>query len=216
MYKRDYLMTMIEELAQFLGRLLFLKETKRFDVAAVEIDEFLTRFLGHGAAELQAMSHEELIAVCTDEEGLEVNRAIALASMMKELGDLAAVRPDPAAACGCYTRSLLLMLEAYGDGGRALPLEVPERIELVIEKVGECEIPSTLLRPLIRYFEVSGFYADAEDLLYELIESGAPGALEEGLAFYDRLLTKTDIDLVNGGLPRDEVEEGRRGLEGKG
>jgi hypothetical protein len=216
MIKRDYMMTMIEELAQFLGRLLFLKETKRYDIAAAEIDDFLARFLGSNAAALRALSHEELLATCVVDGSLDVNHAVALACMMKELGDLAAVADDAAGSCGCYTRSLMLMLEAYGDGTRALPLEVPERIDLVIERVGECDIPSILLRPLFRYFEICGFYADAEDLLYELIESGAPGAREEGVAFYERLLARTDAELANGDLPRDEVEEGLRGIRGEG
>lgn len=209
-------MTMIEELAQFLGRLLFLRETNRLTEAVVEIDDFCTRFLGHTGAELRAMSYDEMMAICSENGELEVNRAVALGAMMKELGDVAALEEKREDACNCHTRSLLLLLTAYGDGTIALPLEVPERIDLVIERVGGCDLPTALLAPLFRYFEQRGFYADAENLLFEMIEAGLADAVRDGIAFYERLLTKEDTDLANGDLPREEVEEGLEALRGKG
>ena len=52
----------------------------------------------------------------------------------------------------------------------------------------------------------------AENALYEWLDQDAAAAAPEGLAFYDRLLKKTDPDLERGGLPRAEIEEGRNNL----
>jgi len=73
---------------------------------------------------------------------------------------------------------------------------------------------------LLPYYERAGRYADAEDVLYELLtetrtldagefETGA----DVGAAFYGRLLARADAELGAGGLPREEVEEGRHTLE---
>lgn len=214
MYKKDYMMTMIEELALFLGRLLFLRETRRFDIAIQEIDEFCIRLFRRTAGELVAMPHEDLVALCTNEQGEpDVLPTIGMASMLKELGDIVALRAEPGDdPCSFHTRSLALFLHVYGNGTRALPAEVPERIELVVEKSAACDLPSFVKLQLFRFLELRGFYSDAEDLLFELIDEAAPNAREEGLAFYDRLSVKDDDDLANGDLPREEIAEGRDAL----
>ena len=55
-----------------------------------------------------------------------------------------------------------------------------------------------------------GRYAQAEDLLYELLEA-APGSKQmvvQGVSFYQRLLQKSNQELITGNLPRAEIEEG--------
>jgi hypothetical protein len=46
MYKRDYIMRMIEQLEVFLTRILRLKEAKKFDAAVFEIGEAGNTLLG--------------------------------------------------------------------------------------------------------------------------------------------------------------------------
>jgi hypothetical protein len=50
----------------------------------------------------------------------------------------------------------------------------------------------------------------AEDVLFDCLDKDDAAA--PGLAFYERLRTKSDEELERGGLPRTEVEEGRQEL----
>jgi len=203
------MMTMIEELAQFLGRLIFLKETRRLDVAGAEIGEFCARLFERTPEQLRSASYEELIAFAR-EQG--VRTGVALGCILKEMGDIARLRENVEDACGCYIRALTLMLDAYGMGDTALPLETPERIEILIDAVEGCELPPTPARLLAGYFEHEGFFADAEDLIFDMVHNGVPGAVDDGVAFYERLAGRDDADLQNGNLPREEVEEGMHEL----
>lgn len=219
MYKKDYILTMIEELALFLGRLIFLKETRRFDVAEAELHEFCVRLFERTPGELRAMPYDDLLAFAR--EG-DVRRCVALGSILKEMGDMARLQGNEEDASACYTWGLALLLDAYGTGDEALPLETAGRIEILIDNLTGLDLPPQVARQLMVYFERGGFYADAEDILFELIRGGdnaasdIPGTgaitLDEGIAFYQRLLTKDDTDLENGNLPREEVEEGLREL----
>ena len=73
---------------------------------------------------------------------------------------------------------------------------------------------STLSQPvkfkLFRYYDWSGEYATAENLLFQLVEVDYPEIRPIGILFYRRLQKKSDADLILGGLPRPEVEEGLR------
>jgi hypothetical protein len=62
---------------------------------------------------------------------------------------------------------------------------------------------------------MTGRLAQAEDRLHELLES-APGSIEFGRGFYDRLLARPDRELEAGGLNREEAVQGRAELERHG
>ena len=61
---------------------------------------------------------------------------------------------------------------------------------------------------LILHYEREGAYADAEDMLFELIDAGHPELIPQGIELYERMLAKPDDELERGKLPRDEVEDG--------
>lgn len=206
MYRKDYILTMIEELAQFLGRLIFLKETSRFEAALAEIDEFSGRLFERSIQQLGTMTPEEILALSRGWD--DVRRSFSLGSILKELGDIAMLKGDEAEGHDLYVKGLGVLLDIYGTGEEALPLETVEKIETLLQLVDGGEIPPIVARLLFLYQEQGGFYADAEDLLFDLLQNDDPAMLAEGIAFYERLLTKDDTDLRNGNLPRQEVEEG--------
>ena len=213
MYRKDYILTMIEELAQFLGRLIFLKETSRFEAALAEIDEVSGRLFERSIRQLDAMTPEEILTLSRGWE--DVRRSFALGSILKELGDIASLKGDEARAGDLYGKGLGVLLDIYGTGQEALPLETVDKIETLLQLADGGTIPPIVARLLFLYQERGGFYADAEDLLFDLLQHDEPGMLDEGIAFYERLLTKDDTDLRDGNLPREEVEEGLSELRRK-
>ncbi|MEP7218676.1 MAG: DUF6483 family protein, partial [Bacteroidota bacterium] len=208
MLKRDYILSMVEHLAQFIARVVFLRETNRSDSAMAEIDEFYQKVFEHDAKTIRVMPHQDVVAICVADGVLDHQRSVALASILKEEGDILALKGDMEGAGNCYTRSLALLLATYGTGTEALPLGTVQTLELVVDRALGNEMPAAVTLDLLHYFEGNGLYADAENLLYELIDAGIPGMTEEGTAFYRRMLEKDDQDLADGDLPRAEVEEG--------
>ncbi|MNW01505.1 hypothetical protein D3C71_1971480 [compost metagenome] len=63
----------------------------------------------------------------------------------------------------------------------------------------------------MNHYESRGLYAQAEDVLFELLESDrsrVEGNLTAGERFFDRILRVPDESLELGGLPRHEVIQG--------
>ncbi|MNP71789.1 hypothetical protein D3C76_1682280 [compost metagenome] len=60
---------------------------------------------------------------------------------------------------------------------------------------------------LLSYEESEGRYDQAENALYRLFQDGV-ATKEEGIAFYERLLSIDRERLEQGGLPEQEVREG--------
>jgi hypothetical protein len=95
------------------------------------------------------------------------------------------------------------------DGDTILKDNIPE-IDSLLAKFTDYDLSYPIKFRLYLYYEKTGKYAKAEDVLYELLEDeeAGPGIVKEGIDFYQRLLAKSDPELTAGQLPRDEVEEG--------
>jgi len=70
---------------------------------------------------------------------------------------------------------------------------------------------------LMQHHERTGEFAKAEDELFTLLDSEPDNErlMEFGCAFYRRLLAQSDMALNDANLPRAEVEEGLKELEGR-
>jgi hypothetical protein len=90
-----------------------------------------------------------------------------------------------------------------------------KKITFLTDKLIEYEMPARLQYKLMQYYEMIGDYAEAENILFHLIDNGGIEIVKEGLQFYNRLLAKTDDELKKGNLPRNEIEEGLLALKKK-
>lgn len=91
--------------------------------------------------------------------------------------------------------------------------EYLDKINELVEKIIKYELPNKTQFKLFQYYELIGCFGKAEDILYELIDIKYRGILAEGKSFYERLLNRSDNELLNGNLPRDEVQEGLAQIE---
>ena len=67
---------------------------------------------------------------------------------------------------------------------------------------------------LMQHHERTGEFAKAENALFAMLdaEPGNEAIVEFGVAFYKRMLAQSDAALMEGKLPRAEVEEGLKEL----
>ena len=108
-----------------------------------------------------------------------------------------------------------LYLEALLHGETFISGELLSKVDGLIDDCDAQQKPAALWVRLVGYYEAKGRFGAAEDVLFDWRDSGEPGAGEAGESFYERLRSKTDAELEQGGLPRAEVEEGRRELLAK-
>ena len=80
-------------------------------------------------------------------------------------------------------------------------------------------MPVEIKSNLFRYYERTCRYSQAEDTLFEVIEADhndnqtATDILEQGIAFYQRVLKKKDADLAAGNFSREKAQVGLTLLE---
>jgi hypothetical protein len=113
------------------------------------------------------------------------------------------------------SQSLHLLIDVLGrDDASECPEFVP-RVELLRELLQDTELPVRTLAMLMQYYERNGEYGKAEDMLFAMLEAefGHSNIVDFGVAFYKRLLAQSDKALVDGNLPRSEVEYGLKEFE---
>lgn len=209
MIRNDYIMKMIAQLVKALQQILKLKETGRHDDAMREIDQTMQRMCGLNSQLVNSLSEESLVSTLKGGATLDHGKALVLAELLKEEGDILAAQGKEAESFARYYRSLYLYLEAFvGEEELRLP-DYSEKIDAVVTELEEYVLPSPTMGRLVRYYEREGDFALAEDTVYALLdEDESDEAKEIARGFYTRLLDRTDDELEAGNLSRDEVREG--------
>ncbi len=208
MIHNDYILRMISQLAKVLAHILQLREKGRDDDALREIDQSMQKLCGLNSQLVNSLSESSLIAALRGGASLDVGKCLVLAGLLKEEGDVLRDRDREDAAAARYLKSLALYLEAMHDDARLVLPSYVERIREVAEALDEFMMPLDIRTRLMSYYEMSGAFGAAEDVLLDMLEDEEVDAPALGAEFYERMLALTDDELDSGDLPRDEVLEG--------
>lgn len=218
MIRRDYILRMIEELAQILARTRQQIAARRFDDAQVELDTVFKELTGSDAKDVAKLSETELLAkLALDGPTLVVReKTMIVIALLQEAGALYIAEGNESDGQACWLKALNLLLTLkLQDADLEFPEFVP-KIDLLRDQLRDTALPLQTLAALWRYYENLGAYGRAEDSLASLLEAEPQNtALQaEAMAFYERLLRKSDSSLAAGNLPRDEVRAGLAELRG--
>ncbi|RUS47763.1 DUF6483 family protein [Cohnella sp. AR92] len=208
MYNRDYLMRLISQMTTMMGQLMGLKEQRKNDEALALIDEFLNKELRMRTKLALGLSDEDLLQMLSVGGQPNMESVAMIAVFLQEEGEILEQQGQVHDTLARYEKALRLILYVLRLNGPIKGFELERRAAELIERTEPYERMAETKRSLWQWYESELKLADAEDLLYELRESGG-ASLEEGLAFYDRLAELEDGDLEAGGLPREELLEGR-------
>jgi hypothetical protein len=205
---------MIQAFTQALARIRSLKKDQRWLDAQGLLETEMHGLIGLTPAELGRLSETELLAlVCQNEPTHAVRtKILMLTTLLNEAGDIAAAQPaetSAAAPSQYYLKSLNLLLTTLArEDVFDLPEFVPamENIRLSLQ---DAPLPDGTLSLLMHHYERTGQFGKAEDAFFALLSAnpGNRAAIEFGVAFYQRLLAKSDEILSAGNLPRAEVRE---------
>jgi len=215
MINKDYILRLIEQFAKVLAKILKLIMNQQHPEALKTIDQTFQHLFGFNSKFINSISDDDLIEMMKSGEALDADKCIMIALLLKAEGDVYDAQSNLDESYDRYLRSLLLLLEAFSADSDANLSTHYSEIGTIINKLQDEELPDEIKSKLLRYYEKVGQYSKAEDLLFELIETNSfdQDILEEGIHFYERLIVKSDSELIAGNLPRDEVHEGLSGLE---
>jgi len=218
MVRRDYILRMIEQLAQILAHTRGQIAGRCFDDATAELDRAFLELTGAGAEAVAKMSETELLAKLTLDAPTTVVRekTLVVTALLQEAGQLRIAQGREADGQACWLKALNLLLALkFQDPDNEFPEFVP-KIDFLRDELRDAALPLQTLAALWRYYEGIGAYARAEDSLSSLLEAEPQNAAlqTEARAFYERLLRQSDSALESGNLPRAEVQAGLAELRG--
>lgn len=214
MIERDYLMRMINILTTMLARLVFLKDKREFPKALTDIQTTSKTLLGIDQTLLERLSTSQIMQLFGSDLTVAVPKSYIAAVLFKEEADVRTLMGEQDEPALLYLRSLTLLLDTLEWANEPIEPDHLQTIEEVLEKTRTLPLPVELLERLLRYHERVSRYDKAENALYEILEVN-PDFIAEGERFYGRLLEKTDEELTQGNLPREEILQGIEELKGR-
>ncbi len=213
MFQKEWLARQLEMLSALSAQVLLLRRTGDDKAAQALIDDACRELFGLEPGLMALMPEEFLIDKARSGNRIDGHRALALAALLREragTGDAINSSPqEDASRQALLRRSVAVFLACAEDGTLPPDHEQIYDIHQALNGIDYETLTPELKYRLFHYFEDAGQYAEAENVLFDLIESSpAPQALiAEGIAFYEWLLEQDDADLAAGNLPRDEVNE---------
>lgn len=212
MIRRDYILRMLAEFFEVLSRLRALQKSQKLGEAGLLADREYQQLIGGDAQGAVQLTETELLARLIKSESTLVVRekALMLATLLKESGDIAAAEPQPEKSRAFYLKGLHVLL---GVLAREDVFEFPEfvpRVEGFLSALGDAPLPMTTQAMLMQHYERIGDFARAEDMLFSMIEDQSDNSelLDFGAGFYRRLQQQSNDALIAGNLPRPELDAG--------
>ena len=205
---------MVEEFIQALLRIRGLKNDQRLEDAFVLTEEEFKRITGFDSESVLRLSETELLAKLIQSEPLHAVREkmLFLTTLLRETGDILTAQGRIEDGRACYLKGLHLLLDSLMRGEVG---ELPEFVPKVDNFVAALEeLPVQTNGLLMEHYERSGQFGKAEDALFAILEAEPNNstAVEFGISFYERMQRQSDARLMDGNLPREEVEAGLREL----
>lgn len=208
MFRKDYILRLIEEFGLVLKRIVELKQNRNLDEALQEVKMAIEKYMGLDAGLIAMSSDSALLSLLTmGGQKLETSKCVLLAELLKEQGELFGMCGEAYQSYWSYSRSLALFAEALAQDAILRTEENQSDLEFLVNKLHTYEIGPSIKERLFKYYEATGRFDRAEDVLYELLDR-EPSRIGEARLFYERLSSMDDGVLEQGGLPRAEIADG--------
>lgn len=195
---------MTEMLTAVLAKVLFNKETKNYEEAGKEIETAAKTIVGLDLRIINILNPEDIIQLMKTSD-LYAGRCLVSAELLKEYADVHELNGKDNR--NIILKSLNLYIEAILSKELPEPEKYYTKINELISLIDESDLQDDLNFKIIDYYEFSGQYSKAEDLIFELIENNNKDIIDRSVSFYKKLLHRTDAELESGNLSREEVND---------
>lgn len=210
MLKRDLTAELVGKFNEALDKIKKYREEGKNEEALNAIDNTLKDLFRLGFKFFNSFSDENLIDMVKTDGTINADKCIMMAKLLEEDAEILENLGDSNESFYIYLKSLNLFLEAFLNKDEDCDLQYFfSDIDIIIEKICDYKVPLILENKMIDYYIKIKNYDKAENILYEVLEDNNfdKAVLENGISFYEELLTKSDEDLENGNLSREEIVE---------
>lgn len=207
MLRKDYLVRMIEEMTEMIGKIFDLKQQRKWIDALWQIDDLYRRLFRLNSDLIGGLSARDLVELMRSGGAVESEKLQSLAKLVKEEGDILLSSGDPDQGIRRQIKALHLFLAASQYGTQRELWNLEASVEELRTLLKPYVLPADTERLLLDYQEELRRYDQAEDTLFRLLKSQAI-TREEGILFYRRLSLLSPEELIRGGLSPEEVQEG--------
>lgn len=198
MFRRDYLVRLIEDMTQMIAKVFSLKQERKHTEALWELDELFKRQFRLNSELLRSLSAADIEQLFRSHGYLEADKLQSAARLMEEEASLLLELEREEEAVMLYTKVFQLYLKSALQGADLKLIGLTERIGMVRERLRSYAWTETAMRDYYAYTEQQGMYAEAENTLYQLLDNGKM-EYGEAVQFYQRLQLKLPEDLAKGG-----------------
>lgn len=206
-------MRQVAQLTQVLARVLFLRRERRYDEAQEEIRRAGELFFGLDLSDARTITYADVMAALEAKNLAAVEGTSHAAELLRQSGELDALTGNPEDALHRLRLALQLYLDLFTREGGVQSPDYVERIDVMLAQVDPYALPPDVMADVVGFYEATGRFDMAENVLFVLAEHPTEAVYELGVAFYERLRRKTNAKLMAGGLSREEVVEGRTAFE---
>jgi len=214
MLTKDYIMRMIDTLVKVMERLLRLKEIKDYNGALDEIDKVTKELFGFDRKFINNLSDAQLVKMVSTSDVLIAPNCYLLGVLFKEEAEIFKLQKQDEMSTELYERSLNLFVEGLRNSSAEIEQDHLIKVNSVVEILENESITVDTEKSLLFYYEFTGAFDKAENLLYDLIDFDNQ-YIKDGILFCERLLKREDNDLIRGNLPREEITESLLFLKNK-
>jgi len=205
---QDYILRMVQQFSGFLVRVMRLRKEGKTDEALVLLAEGYGPLVGLPESLVHALSDDDLITLLRSQGRLDPGRCLGLAELLREEAQVYDDVERFDESYPRYLKALRLYLELIVEDDELANERIPGMTD-VIAALNGLELPIATADRLIDFFEQTGQFDDAENVVLQRLENSPDddAFVSAARAFYERLTTKSDAELIVGGLTRDEVRE---------
>ena len=208
MYQEDFILRLIRLATSAIARAMGFKTAGEYYQAIEVLDQMLEDVLGMSAMLVHSMQDDSLLDALSTQDGLDTDRLYIVADLLKAEGDIYAEQHDEEDARQRYLRALVLYLEGVLADSPEIGGGLVEKIESLLKLVPEADLDPETRFSLFIYEEQAGAYRRAEATLQGLLAlTDLKDELRpEFVAFYERLLGKSEAELSEAGMKRRNIE----------
>lgn len=207
-YESDYIKRSFSFIRVLVTRLVAMVRDGYTDIAKREISEIYSEFFGLPPTLLHYFPANEIVYMLSTSDGRDEERVLSLAELLKLEGEIYQNEKDFEEAQWRFDLALELLVEGTAGASSAHTLELIERFQPVVRFSMGNEIALELLADLYRLYADSGNFGLAMELLTAFIaaDEAHDEGKKEAAAFCLNLLNKSDAELEDGGVSRQEIK----------
>lgn len=208
-FQNDYVLRIIEQITAAIGKIVFLKNTKGKEEALREMDMLSFERFGLDINEIEKISYEDILNLLLEKSSHFNEDSKLIAELLNIKGDIYLKDKNITDAYNCYLKSLNIYIYLNIKGYDMIIFDENKKIEEIIEKIDDYDIPLETEVMIFKYRFNNGSYSKAENTLFSLLEKhNNDELLKMGFDFYNELRKKTEEELKLGDFTFQKIDQG--------